>query len=260
MSYTVSSSDARHHEIEIEAECLIFREGDLGTEMYIIQDGQVEILQEVAGEERRIAVLDKGDFFGEMAILEELPRSASSRTLTRVKLVKVNGATFDSMLRSNPEIAVRIMRMLSRRLRDTDRLLQEALDALDRHQAKAAAEGGREVTTRIAATPAPGRLVHQGSGSSYPLGPGSTTTIGRRDPVTGIRPNIDLTDVDLERSTSRRHAKIYVDGERYFLVEDLATINGTFVSGARISPGNPTEIRTGDSIRFGIVEFTFYID
>ncbi len=260
MSYIVSSSEKPQPLIEFEADRFIFREGDLGTEMFIIQSGQVEILQEVGGEERRIAVLEKGDFFGEMAILEELPRSASARTVTAVELVKVNGAKFDAILRSNPEIAVRIMRMLSRRLRDTDRLLKEALDALDRQHAKMAAEDSREVGTRVAPGRAPGRLVHQGSGATFQLGAGRTTTIGRRDPVTGIRPNIDLTEVDLERSCSRRHAKITLEDGRYQLVEDLATTNGSFVNGNRISPGVPTEIRTGDALRFGIVEFTFQVD
>ncbi|MEE8139200.1 MAG: cyclic nucleotide-binding domain-containing protein [Thermoanaerobaculia bacterium] len=260
MSYIVSSSEKPHRLIEVEADRLIFREGDLGTDMFIIQEGRVEILQEVSGEERRIAVLERGDFFGEMALLEELPRSASARTLTPVKLVTANGAAFDSMLRRNPEIAVRIMRRLSRRLRDTDRLLKEALDALDRHHAKVAAQEGQYASTRISPTPAPAVLVHQASGSSFQFGPGSTTTIGRRDPVTGIRPNIDLTEVDLERSCSRRHAKVYLEGERFYLVEDLATTNGTFVNGARLSPGVPVEIRSGDALRFGIVEFTFQID
>ena len=164
MSYIVSSSEKPLRVLEMEADQIVFRDGDLGTEMYIIQEGQVEILQEVSGEERRIAVLDKGDFFGEMAILEELPRNASARTLTAVKLVRVNGPAFDSMLRSNPEIAVRIMRMLCRRLRDTDRMLNEALDALDRQHAKISAREGVDTGTRVTPIPAPARLVEQGSG------------------------------------------------------------------------------------------------
>ena len=101
----------------MEAKDYIFREGDLGTEMYIIQDGQVEILRSLDGEERVLSVLDKGDFFGEMSVLEDLPRTASARALVRTRLLQINGSTFDQMLRGNPEIAVRMMRKLSRRLR-----------------------------------------------------------------------------------------------------------------------------------------------
>ena len=105
----------------------IFKEGDAGTEMYIVQEGKVEILKEIQGESKQLAVLEKGDFFGEMAILEDLPRTASARALTPVRLLMINGSTFDQMLRSNPEVAVRMMRKLSRRLRETDRMLREAL-------------------------------------------------------------------------------------------------------------------------------------
>ena len=94
-------------------------------EMYIIHEGRIEILKQIQGEQRQLAVLEKGDFFGEMSILEDLPRTASARAIGDVKLLLINGATFDQMLRTNPEIAVRMMRKLSRRLRETDRMLRE---------------------------------------------------------------------------------------------------------------------------------------
>src|SRR5688572_14064782 len=78
----------------------LFREGDLGTEMFILQEGQVEILKAVAGVDEQLAVLEKGDFFGEMSLLEDLPRTASARAVTECKVIRINGATFDQMLRS----------------------------------------------------------------------------------------------------------------------------------------------------------------
>ena len=56
--------------VEYESGDRIFAEGDLGTEMYVFQAGRVEVTQEVEGEQQVLAVLEKGDFFGEMAILE----------------------------------------------------------------------------------------------------------------------------------------------------------------------------------------------
>ncbi len=197
-------------------------------------------------------MLEKGDFFGEMAILEDLPRTASARALTDVKLLHINGSTFDQMLRSNPEIAVRMMRKLSRRLRETDRLLRDAIGA----------GAGRRWSRcrprrRRSAEAAPQRLVHDKSGMEFFLARGSETTIGRRDPVTGIHPDVDLTPVDTQRSISRRHAKIYRRGNKFFVAEEIGTMNGTFVNGVRIETGVPAEIKHGDEVRCGLVPLRF---
>ncbi len=106
---------------------IIFSEGDIGTEMYIVQSGTVELLKAIGGETRVLSTLEKGDFFGEMSVLEDVPRTASARAKTDVELVRINGATFDAMLKSNTEIAVRMMRKLSRRLREVTAMLEEAL-------------------------------------------------------------------------------------------------------------------------------------
>ncbi|NLN10166.1 MAG: cyclic nucleotide-binding domain-containing protein [Acidobacteria bacterium] len=231
----------------------VFEEGEIGTEMYIINEGRVEILKRVQGEERQLAVLEKGDFFGEMALLEDLPRSAAARTLTEVKLVTINGSTFDQMLRANPEIAVRMMRKLSRRLRETDQQLQAALG-------KPEAIGLLEIPSPQPAGESavgPQRFFHELSGSEFLLAEGPESLIGRRDPVTGIHPDIDLGPVDGQRSTSRRHAKVLRKGERFFVVEEIGTMNGTYLNGSRIETGTPVEIRHGDELRFGVVNLRF---
>ncbi len=237
--------------VDIPAGSYVFREGELGREMFIIQDGQVEITQHAAGEERQLAVLEKGDFFGEMALLEDLPRAGSARALTEVRLVQINGSTFDQMLRDNPEIAVRMMRKLSRRLRETD---QQLRDLMDQTRGSLA-----EVPSAIPPTPATGpeRLVHVPSGMEFPLASGSETTIGRKDPVTGIYPDIDLTPADSQRSVSRRHAKIYRRGRKFFLGEEIGTVNATFLNGARLETGVPAELRPGDEVRCGVVSMRF---
>ncbi|KAB2965965.1 MAG: cyclic nucleotide-binding domain-containing protein [Thermoanaerobaculia bacterium] len=232
----------------------VFREGELGTEMYIVHEGRIEIAKQVGGESRALAVLEKGDFFGEMAILEDLPRAASARALVDSKLLMINGSTFDQMLRTNPEIAVRMMRKLSGRLRDTDQMLREALGT----------PGGSPIVEmpsaqepKPAAAPAPQRLVHEKSGIEFPLAAGPETTIGRRDPVTGIQPDVDLTPADTQRSISRRHAKIYRRGGKFFVAEEIGTMNGTFLNGARLETGVPTEVAPGDEVRFGLVSLRF---
>ena len=156
------------------------------------------------------------------------------------------------MLRTNPEIAVRMMRKLSRRLRETDELLRAAAGNVS-------GDGAPEMPTPNVAAgegTGPQRLLHTKSSMEFFLANGAETTIGRKDPVTGIHPDIDLTPVDGQRSISRRHAKIYRRGSRFFIAEEIGTMNGTFVNNVRIETGVPMEIKQGDEVRFGVIETT----
>jgi hypothetical protein len=234
--------------VDFAAGEVIFREGDLGTEMYIIHEGKVEILNRMGDEDRVLATLEKGDFFGEMSVLEDLPRAATARALTDSRLLQINGSTFDQMLQGNPEIAVRMMRKLSRRLRETDELLKTSFG-------NRASPISSEIPSLVQPRQAEGpeKLVHLASGMEFPLSQGPETTIGRRDPVTGIFPDVDLTPVDSQRSVSRRHAKIYRRGAKFFLAEEIGTMNATFLNGARLETGVPGEILPGAELRFGVV-------
>ena len=69
---------------------IIFSEGDIGTDMFILHSGTVELLKAIGGETRVLATLEKGDFFGEMSILEDVPRTAWARAKTDVELVRTN--------------------------------------------------------------------------------------------------------------------------------------------------------------------------
>ena len=239
----------------------IFREGDLGTEMYLIQDGQVEILQEgrddpdsgVPVQEHQLSVLEKGDFFGEMSLLEGRPRAASARALAEVRLVEIDGATFSQMLKDNPEIAVRMMRKLSRRLRLADeQLLALSVQGAVREEAVSQAEVDGEEEGRASE-----QLHHAKSGIEFTLASGAETSIGRRDAATGIFPHIDLSPLDGQRSISRRHAKIFRKDDQFYLTEEIGTMNGTFVNGERLETGVPVPIRPGDELRFGVIELAF---
>ena len=85
---------------------VLFREGDRGEDMYIVQSGKVAIKKKLAEGETTLAVLEKGDFFGEMAILERMPRSASAEVIEDGDLIVIAGDMFGDMIKSNPEIAV----------------------------------------------------------------------------------------------------------------------------------------------------------
>ncbi len=238
---------AQPYTVDLEAGEYVFREGELGTEMFIVHEGKVEILKNVQGVEKPMTVLEKGDFFGEMSLLEDLPRTASARTVTPCVLLRINGTTFDQMLRGNPEIAIRLLRKLSRRLRETDRMLAEGF----------ARPGESSGPPTVVATRAAQRLVHLRSGMEFRLAGSGETTVGRVDPVTGIEPEIDLSPVDVQRSVSRRHAQVVHKDSKFYVVEEIGTINGTFVNGLRVETGVPVELRPGDEVRFGLVDVVF---
>lgn len=105
---------------------ILFREGDKGAEMYILESGNVEILRG----DTVLATLEPGDFFGEMAILEDQPRFATARAKTDLRVLKIERATFADLLRANVEIAVRIMRKLVARQRRAEQRAQDALAEL----------------------------------------------------------------------------------------------------------------------------------
>jgi hypothetical protein len=246
---------------------IIFSEGDIGTEMYILQSGSVELFKQIAGETRVLATLDKGDFFGEMSVLEDLPRTASARAKTDVELVKINGAMFDTMLKSNTEIAVRMMRKLSRRLREVTAMLEDALGRrVAEEERPPAPVVEEEKPARRKPTASREKVVPQGDVCRLISGDGQTeffmnregdTLVGRADPVTGITPDVDLSPLDPQRSTSRRHAKVYQLAGHFYVMEEIGVMNGTFVNETRLATGAPVAIQNGDTLKFGLVALTF---
>src|SRR5437868_5512099 len=100
---------------------VLFREGEPGEKMYVIRAGKVNIWKTISDSQITLAVLGAGEFFGEMALLEGLPRSAGATVVEEAALIEVDGPSFELLVRKNTEIAVRLMRRLSSRLRDADR-------------------------------------------------------------------------------------------------------------------------------------------
>jgi len=232
---------------------VVFAEGDLGLAMYVVESGEVEIRKRLGQSERVLAVLGKGDFFGEMCMLEdETPRSATAVAKTPVDAIMIDQSAFTFILKHNPEIAIRMMRKLVLRLRQTTRMLEEAVGhAVDLD------ESGITDGPRAAPDPS-ARLVEEGSGMTFPLADKRETTVGRIDPVTGINPDIDLTPVDSKRSISRRHARVRREDDGTFsVVEDVGTMNGTFVNGVRLTAGRPFPVTSGDTVVFGTITCRF---
>lgn len=100
---------------------VVFQEGEKGDSLYIILKGQVKVcLYDEDGREYILAAIGKDGFFGELALIDELPRSANAITLENSELLIIRRHDFTRLLMENPTITIAILKVLSRRLRETD--------------------------------------------------------------------------------------------------------------------------------------------
>jgi len=99
---------------------VIVSQGEVGDCMYVVQEGQVEVLVEREGKATRVAVLGEGDIFGEMALIEREVRSATVRALGVVRVLTVDKGTFLRRIHEDPSLAYRIMQKMSHRIRELD--------------------------------------------------------------------------------------------------------------------------------------------
>jgi CRP/FNR family cyclic AMP-dependent transcriptional regulator len=106
---------------------VLFKEGDVGKEMFVVQAGRVNITKTVRDTEKVLATLGAGEFFGEMAILNQKPRSAGAVMADDGKLLVIDPKTFEAMIRGNVEIAVRLIKKLSDRLQEADDQIENLL-------------------------------------------------------------------------------------------------------------------------------------
>lgn len=103
----------------------IFRHGDPGDKLYLILEGRVRISREVPGMgEEALAILGPGQLFGEMALLDEAPRSADANVHEACRVLTITRDAFDDLLFLNKDLAYEVLwsivRMLLRRLRETN--------------------------------------------------------------------------------------------------------------------------------------------
>jgi CRP/FNR family transcriptional regulator, cyclic AMP receptor protein len=106
---------------------VLFKEGEPGNEMFVIQAGKVRISKTVRDVEKTLVVLGAGEFFGEMSILNNKPRSATATVDDNAKLLVIDPKTFEAMVRGNAEIAVRMIKKLAARLQETDEQIENLL-------------------------------------------------------------------------------------------------------------------------------------
>lgn len=111
----------RSHARDFAAGAVLFREGDRGGEMFVIQSGEVEISRRMTSGDKVLAILGAGEFFGEMAIINNRPRSATATVTRAGKLIVIKAHTFETMIEQRAEIAVRIIKALAARIERANR-------------------------------------------------------------------------------------------------------------------------------------------
>lgn len=140
---------------------VIFHRDDPGQVLYVIKDGKVKIsLISPDGQEIALAVLGKGECFGELALLDGEPRSADAIALERVQCYTLQRSDFHKAIMKNPKIAIEVLEVLSRRLRRTDeqvenlifldvygRVAKKLLELAEEHGAKV--DDGTRIEVRL---------------------------------------------------------------------------------------------------------------
>lgn len=108
-----------------EAGDVLFREGDAGDVMYIIQSGAVRISRSVRGEDKTLAVLGPGEFVGELALLNARPRTGTATVVEGpMRCLTIDAQTLEAMVLKNTEIALRLIKKLAKRLESADALVE----------------------------------------------------------------------------------------------------------------------------------------
>jgi CRP/FNR family transcriptional regulator, cyclic AMP receptor protein len=115
-----------------EIDELIFEEGQPGAALFLILDGSVAIEMHRENHATTLAILERGAFFGEMALLDETPRSANARCLERTHTLALYRNDLSQLIQRDPQTACQIYRALARmvgdRLRSTNQLMRRAID------------------------------------------------------------------------------------------------------------------------------------
>ena len=97
---------------------VITRQGDVGECMYVIQEGQVQVVVERDGVEMPLRVAQEGEFMGEMAIFDREERSATLRALGEARVLTIDKKNFLKRIHKDPSLAFRLVQTMSKRVRD----------------------------------------------------------------------------------------------------------------------------------------------
>ena len=119
---------------QFEAGTVIFQEGSVGKVMYVLVSGAVELRKHTDSGETLLKVVDqKNDFFGEMALIDDLPRSATALAGVDTQLYVINESNFEHLIKTNGPFAFKVFQILSERIRSANHQIRE-LSETDQRQ------------------------------------------------------------------------------------------------------------------------------
>ncbi len=229
--------------IDVPKDVVIFKEGEEGRFMYLIHEGKVKITRR--GED--IVTLEKGDFFGDIGLLTGEPRVADAIALEDCKLVLIDEKVFDEIIKSSPNLAIRIMRKQASRLRDLYGFIEKAGISIKKE---------KEMEEEPLPESIEAWLELEDTGEKFPIKT-KITFLGRKDLASDFVPHVDLTDYDENRFVSRRHGRIILKEGNFFIREEIGVLNGTFLNNRRLTTGFLYELKDGDKITLGRISLFF---
>ncbi|CAM2066984.1 Cyclic nucleotide-binding domain-containing protein [Sulfidibacter corallicola] len=242
--------------VEYDPGEVIYKEDEPGNCMFVIKSGTVDLSKNANDTSETISELSKGDFFGELSILEHSPRMETAKAKDKVSVVVIHRGTFVKMLKANMEIAIRMLQKLSTKLRLSEEKVDELFIRVSRMQSEALLT---QPNIRVnKEKKVAGKLISLSSNRVFILN-SDRNLVGRYDPVTGIKPEVDLTYEDDNRSVSRRHAIIFRRNNQFFVQEEIGVLNGTYVNGTKATNGGEHPVKDQDMVNFGMLAFKFYV-
>jgi CRP-like cAMP-binding protein len=230
-------------ERKVEAGEIVYREGDPGDALFIIEEGDVEVLRTVGGTRVRLAVLRKGASFGETGVIRSKPRSTTTRAVGPVSLIEIPRETFLATFRDDNPLALSLLQMLCERLLAADsQLIEQRLYS----------DGARlDSVGRIRLLPASpeteGQIGSEGRAiEALPFRVGRQGARGEQ--ANAIKPSLVLQMSDDQMSPLH----FAVEGRDGRLsLRDLDSHLGTMVNGVRVAHfeyANTADLRFGENL------------
>jgi CRP/FNR family transcriptional regulator, cyclic AMP receptor protein len=179
----------------------LFHEGEPGREMFVVQSGKIALSKRVRDVEKVLSIVGPGEFFGEMSILTNQPRSATATVAEDAKILVIDSKTFEAMIKGNTEIAVRMIKKLVDRLQAANEQIENLLL--------------RDPTSRVAQ-----HFMRQVEKSKVPPPVRLDVAVKDLHQTLGLR--ADQIDAALQRMV--KAAMIEVDGESAVIVPDLGKL------------------------------------
>lgn len=258
--------------VSVKAGEELFKEDDEAGDFFVIKEGSAVLVRSRDGQEHELERLGVGDCVGEAALLGGGLRTATARAVTDCTLVRIELVTLAALLKESPGLGLGLLRKLAVRQLRFERIEPAVAPTPTANQkppatmttAAGSSRKGTASSKAAASSPAaaadlpsPAQLRHAKSGRLFALSAAQEAIVGRIDRATGFTPPINFSDLDEGRTIGRRHAKIICRDGVYFVREDAATRNGTFVNGTRLPVKTEQRLANGDRLRFGLIDVVF---